>query len=153
MGKPNRIVFLMTFVLLSAGCTRQSSLTEAERSYLDLVQQVRMPLEVDPDLRTQVMDRANFWVVHYSVYSIRSRGSTFLVTEQPSSSLQGGHGYRVEANDLDGVMTVEVIALAPDRFREGATVRDPLVEQMVGLYLRDGILPPNDRVGFEVGRR
>lgn len=150
---PEHTPVLLLMVALLVGCGRGVPLSADEKAYLDRVAAVEVPLRLEPDDRDTVMARAVDWIDRYSVYDIATRGDNFVQTETPRSASEGGIGYRVEANVFDGVLTVDIAALRPDRFGGQYPVPDPTVEKMLGLYILEGILPPNDRVGFDEGRR
>ena len=146
-------LILALAALCIAGCTATSSITEEERAYLEKVKSVELPLRLALDRSEEAISRAIAWVNKYSLYQIRTQGPTHVETVMPTSRLQGGHGYRIDLKEFDGKLTVEISALQADIWESGEPVPDPFVERMAGLYIRDGIEPPNKRVGFEEGRR
>ncbi len=148
-----RVTQIFILALILGGCTASTSLTEEERTYLDKVKSVELPLRISLDRAEEAITRAIAWVNKYSLYQIRTQGPKHVETYMPTSRLEGGHGYRIDLNEFEGKLTVEISALQADIWESGEPVPDPFVERMAGLYIRDGIEPPNKRVGFEEGRR
>lgn len=149
---PYRLPLLLLAIALSA-CGRGGELGQEERVYLQRVEAVVLPLRLAPEDRDSVMARAIDWIDRYSVYRIRTRSSDLVMTDMPGSAVEGGVGYRISAAELDERLTVEIEVLRADRYGGRSLVPDPVIERMLGLYLSEGILPPNDRVGFEETRR
>lgn len=147
------LILSLGLILCIAGCTATSSITEEERAYLEKVKNTDLPMRLSLDRAEEVITRAIAWVNKYSLYQIRTQGPLHVETLMPTSRLEGGHGYRIELNKLDGYLLVEVLAAQADIWESGEPVPDRFVEQMVALYILEGIEPPNKRVGFEEGRR
>ena len=150
---PPLLMLMLLSTCLTVGCGRGTELSPEEQSYLDRVEGVPLPLRLSPSDLDTVMARAVDWIGRYSVYRIATRGGNFVQTEMPRSAAEGGIGYRVEANSFEDVLTVEILAARPDPFGDRSPVPDLTVTRMLGLYVRDGILPPNQTVGFVEGRR
>ena len=150
-----RTLALLALIVSStiASCSASSSLTEEERAYLAQVREVELPLKLSPDRAEEAITRAIAWVNTYSVYQIETQGPTHVETKMPRSRLEGGHGYRVDLRELDGGLAIDILAFQADMWESGETVPDPFVARMLGLYILEGIEPPNKRVGFEEVRR
>jgi len=143
-------VLIPVVTIILSGCGRSVPLTTEETNYLVLVESIELPLLLRNDigLSDTIRARAIRWIEKYADYPIVTRSSWEVATLLPTDEIQGGYGYIVSWGVPKEEMVVTINAYIADPSGHGRSIGDPRPARMLGLYLRDGILPPTDRVGF-----